>query len=196
MENLFDSAKYPNSVPAELTAGSRWAWTRSDITAAYPTATYTLKFRFSQLDDPYADYSVTAGKGTGAHVVEVATSASGAYAAGAYTWSAVVVRDSDSEEVAVDTGFVTIRPDLGAAPGDTRSWVFQVLTAIRANLLSSASKAQMRMVIGGRELESRSYSELLGLEQEFAKRWKQEQAEINRAAGRPAGSRVLVKMSA
>ena len=196
MENKFDTASYPDSVPAELTAGSRWAWTRSDITAAYGTSLYTLKFRFSLLEDPFTDYEITAGKVSAAHVVEVASADTAAYTAGAYTWTAVVVRDSDSEEVSVDTGFLSIKPDLGASPGDTRSYVYQVLTAIRATLLDSATKSQKRLVINGRELENRSHSELLGLEREFSKRWREEQRDIDRKAGRPAGSRVLVKMSA
>lgn len=196
MENKFDTASYPDSVPAELTAGSRWAWTRSDITAAYETSLYTLKFRFSLLEDPFTDYEITAGKVSAAHVVEVASADTAAKTPGAYTWSAVVVRDSDSEEVSVDTGFLSIKPDLGTSPGDTRSYVYQVLTAIRATLLDSATKSQKRLVINGRELENRSHSELLGLEREFSKRWRDEQRDIDRKAGRPAGSRVLVKMSA
>lgn len=196
MENKFDTANYPDSVPAELTAGSRWAWTRSDITAAYATSLYTLKFRFSLLEDPFTDYEITAGKVSAAHVVEVASADTAAKTPGAYTWTAVVVRDSDSEEVSVDTGFLSIKPDLGASPGDTRSYVYQVLTAIRATLLDSATKSQKRLVINGRELENRSHSELLGLEREFSKRWRDEQRDIDRKAGRPAGSRVLVKMSA
>jgi hypothetical protein len=195
MQNQFDSSAYPDSVPEELTAGSRWAWTRSDITAAYPTASYTLKFRFSLLESPYTDESVTASKADSAHVVEVASADTG-YTAGAWSWSAVIVRDSDSEEVTVDTGFVTVKPDLGASPGDTRAWIYQVLTAIRANLLDQASRSQKRIVINGRELESRSYSELVGLEQEFSKRWQAEQRKVDRKAGRASGSRVLVKMSA
>lgn len=196
MENAFDSSNYPDGVPAELTAGSRWAWTRSDVTGVYSTSLYTLKFRFSLLDSPYSDYEVEAGKVASSHVVEVASNDTKGYAAGAYSWAAVVVRDSDGEEVTVDTGFTSIKPDLGASPGDTRSYVYQVLAAIRATLLDSATKSQKRLVINGRELESRSYSELLGLEKEFTKRWRDEQRDIDRKAGRNAGSRVLVKMSA
>lgn len=196
MDNLFDTAAYPDSVPAELTAGNRWAWTRSDITAAYATSLYTLKFRFSLLEDPYTDYEIEAGKVSSAHVVEEASADTGSYTAGAYSWSAVIVRDSDSEEVTVDTGFLTIKPDLGASPGDTRSYVYQVLAAVRATILSSATQSQKRIVVNGRELESRNYSELLDLEREFSQRWRDEQRDIDRKAGRAAGSRVLVKMSA
>jgi hypothetical protein len=196
MQNQFDVSAYPDAVPSTLTAGSRWAWTRSDITDAYPTASYTLKFRFSLLADPYTDYSIVASKVSSAHVVEVATSVTSGYAAGDYSWFAVIVRDSDSEEVTVDTGFVTIQPDMGAAPGDTRTWVARVLAAIRATIEGTASKEQSGYSIGGRSLSLRTPGELLELEREFHKRWKQEQAEINRAAGRTAVSRVLIKMSA
>lgn len=196
MENQFDSTAYPDSVPAELTAGNRWAWTRSDITAAYPTASYTLKFRLSLLESPYSDIELTASKVSSAHVVEVSQSTTAGYGAGEYSWSAVVVRDSDSEEVTVDRGHVTVEPDLGASPGDTRSWVYRVLVAIRATIEGTASKEQAGYSIGGRSLSLRSPTELLELEREFSRRWRDEKRDIDRKAGRAAGSRVLVKMSA
>lgn len=196
MQNIFDSDNYPDSVPTELTAGSRWAWTRPDITSAYPTASYTLKFRLSLLADPFSDYSITASKVSSAHVVEVATSVTNGYAAGDYAWSAIIVRDSDSEEVAVDHGFVTIKPDMGASPGDTRSWAYRVLVAIRATIEGTASKEQAAYSIGGRSLSLRTPAELLELEREFGKRWDREKNEIDRKAGRASGNRVLVKMSA
>jgi len=196
MKNEFDSDNYLDAIPAELTAGSRWAWTRSDVTAAYATTLYTLQFRLSLLESPYSDFEITSGKTGSVHVVEESQADTAGYAAGAYSWSAVIVRDSDSEEIAIDGGFLTIKPDFGASPGDTRSYVYATLVAIQANLQDSASKSQMRMVIGGRELESRSYHELLELEREFTKRWKAEQDEADRKAGRSVTSRVLVKMSA
>ncbi len=192
MQNLFDSSAYPDSVPAELTAGSRWAWKRPDITSTYPTATYTLKFRLSLLAEPFSDYSITASKVSSAHVVEVATSVTNGYAAGDYGWSAVVVRDSDSEEVVVDQGFITIKPDLGASPGDTRSWVYKVLTAIRATIEGTASKEQSGYSIGGRSLSLRTPGELLELEREFSKRWNQEKAKANIAAGRMSGANTVL----
>ena len=196
MQNEFDSDNYPDQVPTDLTAGSRWAWTRSDVTAVYPTAAYTLKFRLSLLEDPYTDFEVGAGKVSSAHVVEESQGDTTGYTAGEYSWSAVVVRDSDSEEITVDRGYLSILPDIGASPGDTRSYIYTTLVAIQANLRESASKSQMRMVIGGRELESRSYRELLDLEREFTKRWDAEKADADRKSGRSVNSRVLVKMSA
>lgn len=194
MKNAFSSENYPNEVPRELSAGSRWAWTRSDITAAYPTATYTLRFRFSQLDSPFSDYTFTAGKVSSSHVLEV-SQAETSLAQGEYKWQAEVVRDSDSEEVIVDAGTVHVLPDLANNPGESSSWVYQVLTKIRATIEGTASKEDSSYSIGGRSLARRSIDELLQLEREFLTRWNNEKAAANRKAGRRRG-RVLAKMSA
>jgi hypothetical protein len=191
MNNLFDSANYPDAVPAELTAGARWVWTRSDITAAYPTADYTLKFRFCFLASPYTESTITAGKVDSAHVVEESQSATGSYLVGDHTWQAVIVRDSDDEEIIVDRGFFKVLPNLGDSPAEASSWVYQVLAAIRATILGTASKEQASYSIGGRSLSLRTISELMELEQEFSKRWKAEIAENNRAAGRSCASNTI-----
>lgn len=196
MENVFDSENYPDSVPDALTSGSRWAWTRSDITAAYPTALYTLVFRLSLMESPYSDYSITSSKVSSAHVVEVSQATTAGYVNGEYSWSAVVIRDSDSEEVTVDRGFTTVEPDLGASPGDTRSWVYRVLVAVRATIEGTASREMASYTVGGRALSARTPTELLELEREFSRRWRDEKRDIDRKAGRSAGSRVLVGMSA
>ena len=196
MNNLFDTDNYPDQEPGELVAGNRWAWTRSDITATYPTALYTLKYRLAVMDDSEAVWEITAGKTDSAHVVEVSQASTGGYAVGEYRWQAVVVRDSDSEEITVDSGLVSIIADLGKDAAQAASWTYQVLSAIQATLYGAASDKQRSLEINGRSLSSRSYSELLGLESEFRKRWQREKAEIERKGGRSTGRRTLVKMSA
>lgn len=196
MINQFDSSNYPDTEPAELVAGNRWAWTRSDITAAYPTDTYTLKYRLAALTDSGPVFIITASKVSSAHVVEVSQADTREYQAGDYAWQAVIIRDGDSEEITVDSGLMTVVADLGADATNARSWVYQTLMAIRAVLQGAASGKHRRIEINGRTLESRSYAELMGLEKEFSKRWEAEKAEINRRAGRATGRRVLVTMSA
>lgn len=196
MNNLFDSDNYPDEEPTELVAGNRWAWTRSDITAAYPTAAYTLKYRFSLLDGTHFTEEFTAGKTGDVHIVEQATTATSGYPAGDYRWQAVIVRVSDSEEITVDTGLLVITPDLDGDAVNAASWVYEVLTAIRATIKGTASEKQAAYSIGGRSLSLRSLTELLDLEREFSKRWDREKAEIERKAGRATGNRVLVTMGA
>jgi len=195
MQNQFDTAHYPDAVPAELVAGARWAWTRADITLAYPTASYTLTFRLLQLIAPFAVKNVIASKISAAHVVEVVSANTTGTALGDYTWQAIIARDSDGEKVQVDQGLLTIQPDL-IASGESYSWVYQVLIAIRATLKKTASKEQSSYSIGGRSLSNRTPLELLEMEKEFTDRWRREQSDIEKNAGRRFSRRVLVKMGA
>lgn len=190
MNNLFDTANYPDQVPDELTVGALFSWTRSDITAAYPTDLYTLSFRFALLESPYTEETLTASKVDSAHVI--AESETGSYSAGEYRWYAKVTRDSDSAAVQVDEGLVTFRP----ASGDDTGHVYKTLSAIRAVIEGTASREESAYSINGRSLNLRTPEELLTLEREYGKRWAREKAEINRKAGRAAKSRVLVKMRA
>lgn len=193
MNNAFNSDNYPTSEPDTLTAGALWAWARPDVTEAYPTADYTLKYELSGMDSPYPLITITAGKVDGAHVVE--ETSTGAYSAMEYNWRAVIVRDSDSAEVVVDRGLITVAPDYAGAE-DARSYTYRVLVAIRATIEGTASEEQQRIEIGGRILQRRPIEELLMLEKEFSKRWQREKDEINRKAGRSTGRRVLVGMRA
>lgn len=192
MKNLFNSENYPDAFPSELTAGARWAWKSPEVTAAYPTDAYTLKYNIVQLASPAGEWTFTAGKVDSSHVVE--ESDTGDFIAGDYRWQAVVVRDSDLAEVVVDSGDLYIQPDFSNSP--EKSWVYQVYTAIRSAVLEGAGSGQRRVEIAGRVIEWRSYAELVGLEKEFSRRWSDEKAERDRKAGRKTGGRVLIKMSA
>lgn len=196
MNNLFDTDNYPDTEPASLVAGDWWAWTRSDITEAYPTASYTLKYRLTPLDGVADEITITAGKVSSAHVVEVSQATTTAYKSDEYGWKAIVVRDSDSEEVTVDQGYLTVHPELGATAGTHRSWVYETLAAVRATIKGTASEKQAAYSVGGRSLSLRTPQELMDMERDFSRRWDTEKAKIDRENGRSTGSRVLVKMSA
>lgn len=195
MSNLFDSANYPDGVPAKLVAGNRWAWTASDLTADYPTASYTLVYRLSLQTAAGTVVSITASKVSSAHVVEVASATTAAYTSGDYFWQAVIVRDSDSQEITVDSGLVNVAPKLAGTP-DTRSHAYKVLMAIRACIEGTATREDKSYSVAGRSLERRPLSELLELEQVYVKRWQQEQDQLARDSGKTVSRRVLVKMSA
>ena len=191
MNNLFDSDNYPDVEPGELIIGDRWAWTRSDITDTYETASYTLKYRFSLQASPFSTFEIEAGKVSSAHMVEVAQATTAGYAAGDYRWQAVIVRDSDSEEVTVDQGFTELTPDF-TGTDDARPWVYRVLVAIRATIEGTATTDQESYSINGRSLSRRSLEELMALESEFSRKWDAEKAKTDANAR----TRVLVKMSA
>lgn len=193
MDNLFDITNYPDSEPPTLTAGERWAWKRSDITNAYPTALYTLRYQFIQQDSVAASFIVTAAKTDAQHVVTVPIATTAEYSPGVYEWQAIVVRDSDSQEVVVSRGYL----DVKTLTGDTRSWTYRVLVAIRATIEGTATKEDSSYSIAGRSLSRRSISELLELEKEFQTRWDNEVKELDRENGRTVNQRrIYLKMGA
>lgn len=192
MINQFDSDNYPDQEPDALIAGARWAWTRSDITETYPTASYTLKYLLTLQSSGGTQVTITAGKVSSAHVVEVGQSTTDGYGAGTYKWQAIIVRDSDSEEVVEDEGFLTV----AAQTGDIRSHVLTVLQAIEATIEQTASKEQASYSIAGRSLSRRSPQELLELKREYQALWEQEKQKIDRQNGRVSKPRVLLQMEA
>lgn len=197
MDNLFDSTNYPETEPTTLAVGARWAWKRPDITEAYPTASYTLKYRLILQTSDKLNIEITASKTGSEHVVEVSQASTALYSAGSYAWQAIIIRDSDAEELVVDRGYVELIADFGDQATDARSWVYRTLQNIRATIEGSATKEQASYSIGGRSLARRSYQELLELEKEFSARWKQEQDKLNREQGRNGSQkRIYIKMGA
>jgi len=192
MINLFDSANYPDTEPASIIAGSRIAWTRSDITATYPTDSYTLVYKFKPQESGWDIETITANKTGSAHVVELSKSATAGYKPGDYRWQAIIVRDSDSEEIVVDEGFSSV----SVQSGDIRSHTLTVLQAIRATIEGTASNEQAEYSINGRTLKRRAIAELVELEQLYASRWATEKATLDRENGRSSSARVLIKMGA
>lgn len=195
--NKFDSANYSDQEPKEVFVGERWAWKRSDITAAYPTALYTLSYRLCLQEASHRDIDITASKVSSEHVVEVGQATTSGYDEGLYWWQAVVTRDADSEEVIVDEGYIELKADLGVHAGDTRTHTYKVLAAVRATILGTATKEQQSYSIAGRSLSMRTIEELLMLEREFQRRWDKEKQELDRKAGRATDTgRILFRMNA
>lgn len=192
MNNLFDSDNYPDSEPDSLVLGSRWAWKRSDITEAYPTATYTLKYVLAIQADTGEHFTITASKVSAAHVVEVPIASTTNKAIGEYFWQSVVIRDSDSEELVVDSGFIEIK----AQTGEVRSHVYKTLMAIRATIEGKAGTDQLSYSINGRSLSRYPIVDLIDFEKRYAQLWKQEKQKLDRENGRAGRHKVLTKMGA
>lgn len=197
MTNLFDSENYPTVEPDTLTVGERWAWKRPDISSSYAPALYTLEYRLALQDATPSFVTLQATDVDDTHVVEIGSAVTTAYTAGEYSWQAVIIRDSDSEELVVGRGNMELLADFGSQTGDSRSWVFITLQSIRAVIARSATTDQASMSIAGRSLSRRSLAELVDMEQEFSQRWKNERAKTDRENGRKAKqNRVYLKMGA
>lgn len=195
MKNLFDSDNYPDSVPEELHVGERWAWTNSEITATYPTSLYTLRFRMCLQKSSHQAINITASKTGSKHIVEVGQSTTSSYTLGLYWWQAVIVRDSDSEELVVADGYLDVLADLDDHTGDTRTHNYKVLQAIQATIEGTATKDQSNYSVAGRSLSRRPISELLELKKEYQRLWEADLKKIKRKNGKPVRDRTVFKMS-
>lgn len=192
MDNLFNTDNYPEGEPKEVTAGAIFGWKRSDISEAYPVDTYSLGYRLSlqsQTGSPVIFSSSNIGN---IHTVQVMGAVTSSYAPGLYLWQAEITRNSDSEKVVVDDGYITINPAI-ADGVDTRSHVYITLMNIRATIQGTATKDQSSYSVAGRSLSRRSIDELLMLEKEYSQRWLSEQRKKDK---KPTVSTILVKMKA
>lgn len=184
--NLFDDI--PDSEPSELTAGDLWAWTRSDLTADYPPASYTLKYVFFSQSSTLTKFEFTASKVDDTHKVNIAGTTTKGYKAGDYQYQIQIIRDSDSELVTVGEGFFKVLPALTSATGDIRSHARKVLDAINATIEKTATKEQQSYTVAGRSLARRSIDELLTLRDRY-------QRIVNQEEGANTG-RVLARLNA
>ncbi len=192
MKNQFDINNYPDSEPSELVAGSRWAWTRPDITEAYPTADYTLKYQFIELAEDGSEFTHNANKTDSKHVFELAIADTSGISKGDYILRAIIIRDSDSEEVVIDEHLLLVKTE----SDDARTHVYKVLMAVRALIEGKATTDQQTLTVNGRTLTRFTPEEWIKLENEYSKRWLREKQALDRKNGRSGSNKTLIQMSA
>ena len=159
--NAFDSSSYPTTEPAELNAGDRWAWKRSDL-GEYG-ADYTLTYVARLDSDGTTTFTFDGTWGSGAYVVEVASATTGAYTSGTYNVEIYITRDSDSERVSIGQQTWTVQPNLASSTADTRTHAKKVLDSIEAVIEGRASDSQESYQIKDRALKHMTHDELLKL---------------------------------
>ncbi len=164
MSNLFDSENYPGRVPQTLTVGDIWNWKREDIVSDYPPASYTLTYSFRLLSSAATEIALTSSvitESATAYTISVPDSTTVGYTKGDYTWQEYISNATD--RIVLNTGFVTLEPNLDADTSDPRSFWAKVLDAIEATIENRASIDQSSMSIAGRSLSRMTIDELLTL---------------------------------
>ena len=152
MANLFDSSNYPETEPAQFTAGDRITWKRTDLGADYAPASYALKYSARLENSGATEIEITASESGSDYIVEVGQSTSASYKAGVYHWQAYITRTSDSERITIDSGTWEIKPNRDTTASDPRSHAKIVLEAIEKVIEGRATKDQENYSIQGRSL--------------------------------------------
>lgn len=193
MSNLFDSANYPTSEPAELVAGDRWTWIRDDLGVDYAPASYALTYSARLEGTGATEISITASESGSDYVIEVAAATTAAYTVGVYHWQAYITRSSDSERVTVDSGTFEVIADRDNATTDPRSHVKITLEAIEAVIESRATKDQESYSIGGRSLSRTPLKDLIMFRDKYAALYAKEVKAERIANGQGHSGRILVR---
>ena len=176
MANLFDTANYPGREPFSLVIGDRWTWKKDDF-SDYPSSAYTLKYSF-RLDGAGAtEIQITASANGTAFKIEVGASTTANYTAGNYQWQSYLTRNSDSERITIDSGYIEVRPNRDLATTDPRSHFKIVLDNIEAVIEERATKDQEAYSINGRSLSRTPIADLQKLADSYRGKYV---AEINR----------------
>lgn len=182
-------ATLPTTEPASITAGDSVTWQRS--LADYAADVWTLKYR---LINATAKIDLTASASGTNHLISISTTASAAYAAGVYAWSAWV--EKTGERVTIGTGTLTVKPDLAAqavfdARSDAALIVDQLMAAYKSYTASNGHVAEYE--IAGRRMKYRSSADILDALNHWKAVLASEQRAERIAAGLGAGNKLLVR---
>lgn len=179
----------PSKEPVELRAGLTWEWVRTDL-GTYPSPTWTLTYYFKSATQQFSIAATS--DGSGGFSISQTAAVTGTFAAGRYTWVAVV--SAAANKYQVDSGTLVVLPDFAnSSLVDSRSHARKALEMIEAYLEDRNNIAARGYSIAGRSLDRYGIAELLVLRDKY----KAEAASEARAErirnGQPARNRILVR---
>lgn len=180
--NLFDESSYPLDEPEVLYVGDTWTWKRLDLSADYPTASYSLKYSMRLAGTGSTEIEITATESNSTYIVSVAATTTAAYTAGTYHWQAYITRTSDSARVVVDAGIVEVKPNRDANTADPRTHAQITLGRIEA-AIQALNMGVSSYSINGRSMTYRDLSELEEMRDKYRAEVGQEERKENKRGG-------------
>lgn len=158
--------------PTQIIKGERLEWTKT--LTDYPASAWSLEYRFRGAGTGI-DVNATAD-GDAFLCVITKTASAGFGTAGKYRWQAWITETADSNNTfVVGEGIVNVRAGFDTssqAAVDLRSTAKQILDAIDATLLNTATSDQLEYEIetpaGRRKVKKMSRNELLDLRKVYA----------------------------
>lgn len=185
------TAAIPTVEPAEVVAGDTWSWQKA--LADYPanaSPAWTLTYYFRSVAGEFTAAAAASGAD---HLVTVTKTASAAYKAGLYEWTAIVT--DGVTRTTLGRGTTTIKPDPSktGAGFDPRSHARKTLEAIEAVLEKRATQDQMRYTIGTRSLDRTPIADLIVLRDKYRAEVDSEEASERLSKGLGGGRKIQVR---
>ena len=189
MANLFTSI--PEKEPVTIYKGETVVWNRKDLTD-YPVGSYAMSWTARLESNGGTSFSATVTEVDDYYKFTLDNSATGGYTTGDYFWVLKVTQSSDSEELILETGKITVKDNYFGSTGDTRSHAKIMLDKIESILEGRADADVSSYSIQGRSLSKIGIAELLQWRDYYKAEYQKEVAEFR--TGNKEGSGRVVKV--
>lgn len=191
MANIFTDL---NEVePKTIFKGETAVWKRTDISADYPTSSYTLTWSARLESNGSTTFSATVTESGDDYIFTVDNSASVSLTLGDYVWALKITQDSDSETIIYQTGKITVADNYFASTGDTRSHAKIMLDKIESLLEGKADNDVASYSIQGRSLAKLSPQELIDWRSYYKAEYNKELQHENIKRGEGSGKMIKVR---
>ena len=189
MANLFTDI--PEKEPVTIYKGETVVWNRKDLTD-YPVGSYAMSWIARLESNGGTSFSATVTEVDDYYKFTLDNSATGGYTTGDYFWVLKVTQSSDSEELILETGKITVKDNYFGSTGDTRSHAKIMLDKIESILEGRADADVSSYSIQGRSLSKIGIAELLQWRDYYKAEYQKEVAEFR--TGNKEGSGRVVKV--
>ena len=192
MANLFTSI--PEKEPVTFYKGETVVWTRKDLTD-YPVGSYAMSWSARLESNGGTSFSATVTEVDDYYKFTLDNSATGGYTTGDYFWVLKVTQSSDSEELIIDSGKITVKDNYFGSTGDTRSHAKIMLDKIESILEGRADADVSSYSIQGRSLSKISINELLQWRDYYKAEYQKEIAKFRRDNKEGSGRVIKVQFN-
>jgi hypothetical protein len=189
MANKF--TEIPEKEPITIYKGETVVWNRKDLTD-YPVGSYAMSWIARLESNGGTSFSATVTEVDDYYKFTLDNSATGGYTTGDYFWVLKVTQSSDSEELILETGKITVKDNYFGSTGDTRSHAKIMLDKIESILEGRADADVSSYSIQGRSLSKIGIAELLQWRDYYKAEYQKEVAEFR--TGNKEGSGRVVKV--
>ena len=189
MANIFTDI--PNKEPILIYKGETVVWKRTDLTD-YAVGSYAMSWIARLESNGGTSFSATVTEVDDYYKFTLDNSATGGYTTGDYFWVLKVTQSSDSEELILETGKITVKDNYFGSTGDTRSHAKIMLDKIESILEGRADADVSSYSIQGRSLSKIGIAELLQWRDYYKAEYQKEVAEFR--TGNKEGSGRVVKV--
>ena len=192
MANLFTSI--PEKEPVKIYKGETVVWNRKDLTD-YPVGSYAMSWTARLESNGGTAFSATVTEVEDYYKFTLDNSATGGYTTGDYFWVLKVTQSSDSEELIIDSGKITVKDNYFGTTGDTRSHAKIMLDKIESILEGRADADVSSYSIQGRSLSKISINELLQWRDYYKAEYQKEIAKFRRDNNEGSGRVIKVQFN-